>query len=162
MWFRLKRSQFEAQEGEGNRLAMKEIVDSGEIPGLIAYFNSESNTNFDKPVGWISVAPREHFPVLDRSRILKRVDQKQVWSIVCFFVHKDHRKIGMTRSLLESALVYAKENGAEIVEAYPVDPKKKKSRDAFLYHGLYSSFVKSGFVEVARRSETRPIMRYYY
>jgi hypothetical protein len=29
MWWRLKRSEFERQKGEGNRLALKRIVDSG-------------------------------------------------------------------------------------------------------------------------------------
>lgn len=162
MWFRLKRAEFEAQKGEGNRQAMKAIVDSGEIPGLIAYLNNESNTNRNEPVGWISISPRENFPLLDRSRILKRVDQQPVWSIVCFFVHRDYRNRGVTSVLLENGLVYARENGADIVEAYPVEPKKSKSPDVFLYHGLYSSFLKAGFLEVARRSETRPLMRYYF
>ena len=70
--------------------------------------------------------------------------------------------MGVTGALLEDALEFAGENGADIVEAYPVEPKKSKSPDVFLYHGLYSSFVKAGFIEVARRSETRPIMRYFY
>jgi GNAT superfamily N-acetyltransferase len=162
MWFRLKRSRFNSQKGEGNRQAMKAIVDSGEIPGLIGYARGESNKKLDKPIGWISIAPRERFPVLERSRILKRIDQQPVWSIVCFFVNKDYRNRGVTGKLLESALEYARENGAKIVEAYPVEPKKSKSPDVFLYHGLFSSFEKAGFIEVARRSETRPLMRYYF
>ena len=162
MWFRLKRSQFNAQKGEGNRQAMKSIVDSGEIPGLIAYVKGDSKENYNIPAGWISIAPRENFPVLERSRILKRVDLQPVWSIVCFFVRKEFRNMGVTGALLENALEFAGKNGADIVEAYPVEPKKSKSPDVFLYHGLYSSFVKAGFIEVARRSETRPIMRYFY
>ncbi len=92
----------------------------------------------------------------------KEFDQQPVWSIVCFFVHREYRNRGVTSVLLENGLVYAREKGADIVEAYPVEPKKSKSPDVFLYHGLYSSFIKAGFLEVARRSETRPLMRYYF
>ena len=33
--------------------------------------------------------------------------------------------------------------------------------DVFAYTGLYTGFKKAGFIEVARRSETRPVMRYF-
>ena len=36
MWWRLTQAQFARQLGDENRWAMKAIVDSGEIPGLIA------------------------------------------------------------------------------------------------------------------------------
>jgi GNAT superfamily N-acetyltransferase len=154
MWFRLKRSEFDAQKGEGNRQAMKAIVESGEVPGILAYAG-------DEPVGWCSVGPREAFPVLERSRILKPVDEQPVWSVVCFFVAKTHRRQGLTERLLRAAIAYAGEHGARIVEGYPVDPVKPSVPDPFAYTGFISAFRKAGFVEVARRSETRPIMRYY-
>jgi GNAT superfamily N-acetyltransferase len=154
MWWRLKRSEFKKQKGEGNRKAMKKIVDSGEAPGLLAYMNGRS-------VAWCSVAPREAFSALERSRILKRVDDKPVWSVVCFFVAKPFRRKGITMKLLRAAVEYAKKQGARIVEGYPVEPKKPKMPDLFAYHGLASTFRKAGFVEVIRRSETRPIMRYF-
>lgn len=37
MLWRLTRKEFERQKGEANRQAMKTIVESGEIPGLLAY-----------------------------------------------------------------------------------------------------------------------------
>lgn len=152
MWFRLKRSEFEKQKGEDNRLAMKAIVESGEVPGILAYTGSE-------PVGWCSVAPREAFGVLQRSWVLKPVDDQPVWSIVCFFVAKPYRRRGLMGKLIEAAVAYAAAQGAKIVEAYPVEPKKAETPDVFAYTGLASTFRKAGFVEVARRSETRPIMR---
>jgi GNAT superfamily N-acetyltransferase len=155
MWFRLKRSEFEAQKGEINKQSMHQIVDSGEVPGILAYAEGQ-------PVGWCSVAPREAFPVLDRSWVLKRVDDQPVWSIVCFFIAKAFRQQGLSRQLLDAALEYAHEHGAKIVEGYPVDPKKDSTPDVFAYTGLASTFLQAGFVEVARRSETRPFMRYYF
>lgn len=75
MWWRLTRREFEQQQGEGNRQAMKAIVESVQVPGILAYAAGE-------PVGWCSVAPREHYGSLNRSPVLKRLDDTPVWSIV--------------------------------------------------------------------------------
>jgi predicted GNAT family acetyltransferase len=107
MWWRLSRSQFNKQKGEGNKKTLKKIVDAGEIPGILAYTEGE-------PIGWCSVAPRETFSTLERSRILKRVDEKPVWSVVCFFIAKPFRQKGVTVKLLKSAIEYAKKHGAKI------------------------------------------------
>lgn len=155
MWFRLKRSEFDAQKGEKNKQSMRQIVDRGDVPGILAYAKGRA-------VGWCSVAPREAFPVLDRSWVLKRVDDQPVWSIVCFFIARPFRQQGLSRKLLEAALDYARAHGAKIVEGYPVDPEKNSTPDVFAYTGLASTFLQAGFVEVARRSETRPLMRYFF
>jgi len=153
MWWRLKRSEFERQKGEENRRAFKKIVDSGQIPGILAYANGQS-------IAWCSVAPRETYPTLQRSRILKPVDNEPVWSIVCFFVAKQFRHKGVTGKLVKAAIEYVGRQGGKMLEGYPLEPKKQKIPDAFAYTGLASTFRKAGFVEVLRRSETRPIMRY--
>jgi len=154
MLWRLTRKEFEQQKGEANRQAMKAIMESGDIPGLLAYSGKQ-------PIAWCSVAPREKFPALDRSRVLKKIDDKPVWSISCFFIHKDFRKQGLSVNILEAVITYVKEQGGKIVEGYPVEPKKGKTADVFAWTGLASFFKKAGFVECARRSETRPIMRFH-
>ncbi len=153
MWWRLPHSQFMQQRGERNKKALKQLVDSGTVLGIIVYANG-------RPVGWCAIAPRETFPRLERSRILKRVDESPVWSVVCFFVTKAFRRKGISIKLLKAAVNYAKEQGGEIVEGYPVEPKKEWKPDPFVYTGLASAFRKVGFKEVIRRSETRPIMRF--
>jgi len=154
MLWRLTRKEFEQQKGEANRQAMQTIVNSGEIPGLLAYSEKQ-------PVAWCSVAPRENFPALERSRVLKKIDDVPVWSISCFFIHKDFRKQGLSVRILEAVIGYVKKQGGKIVEGYPVEPKKGKTADVFAWTGLASFFKKAGFVECARRSETRPIMRFF-
>jgi hypothetical protein len=64
--------------------------------------------------------------------------------------------------LLKAAVEYARQQGAEIVEGYPVEPKDAKVPDPFVYTGLASAFRQAGFKEVLRRSGTRPIMRYVF
>jgi len=154
MLWRLTRKEFESQKGEGNRRAMRAIVQSGKVPGILAFSRG-------KPVAWCSVAPRSHFPALDRSRIFKPVDTLPVWSISCLFVQKDYRRKGLSTQIITAAVDYVKEKRGSVVEAYPVEPKKDKMPDAFAWTGLASAFIKAGFTECARRSETRPIMRFY-
>jgi GNAT superfamily N-acetyltransferase len=154
MYWRLTRSQYDEQQGEFNRRNIKALVDSGNIPGILAYVD-------DEPVGWCSIAPREEFATLARSRILKPVDDLPVWSVVCFFVARKQRRQGLTIQLLNAAVEYAASKGATVIEGYPVEPKEGKSPDVFVFTGLSSAFKQAGFKEVLRRSETRPIMRYY-
>ncbi len=153
MWWRLTQRAFEAQKGARNRRAMKRLVEAGPAPGILAYHRKE-------PVGWCAVAPREEFPRLDRSRILKPVDDKPVWSVVCLFVRKDHRRQGVSTRLLKAAVDHVRKQGGQIVEGYAVEPKRGKTPDVFAYHGLADAYRRVGFKEVARRSPTRPIMRY--
>jgi hypothetical protein len=61
--------------------------------------------------------------------------------------------------LLKAAVAFAFKKGAKIVEGYPVDVKKGRMADVFVWTGLASVFKKAGFKEALRRSETRPIMR---
>lgn len=152
MWWRETHAEFERLKGAGNKRAMRRIVSSGEAPGIIGYLDGE-------PVAWCAVAPRERFPRLERSRILKRIDEEPVWSVVCFYIAKPHRRLGLSRALLEEVVRYAAGRGARVVEGYPVEPKKGTTADVFAYTGLASVFRSAGFTEVARRSETRPIMR---
>lgn len=154
MWWRIKRKDFEAQQGEGNRVAMREIVKSSQVPGILFY-------DGDEPAVWCSVAPREDFPVLDRSPVLKRVDDQPVWSIVCFFLAKPYRSQGLLVNILNSAVEYAKSQGAQIIEGYPIQPKSDNAPDIYAFTGMVSTFEKAGFKEVIRRSERRPIMRYF-
>ena len=152
MWWRIKRKEFEKQQGAQNRTAMKAIVERNELPGILGYLD-------ERPVAWCSVAPREAFPVLDRSPILKRVDDQPVWSIVCFFVDRRYRRQGISLHMLKAAVDYAADTGATIVEAYPVIPRKEQAPDMYLFTGLLSTFEQAGFVEVCRRSPFRPIVR---
>ncbi len=152
MLWRLGRKDFEAQSGAGNRAAMKALFDAGAEPGLIAYEG-------DLPVGWCSVAPRSDFPRLDRSRVLRPVDDQEVWSLSCFLIRKSHRNRGISRALLDAAGDFVRARGGRILEGYPIDPKTTPYPAVYAWTGLASAFRAAGFEEVLRRSETRPIFR---
>jgi GNAT superfamily N-acetyltransferase len=138
--------------GEGNKRALKRSVTRGESPGLLAY-------DGDVVVGWCALEPRENFPRLARSRLLKTVElPESCWSVPCFYVARTHRRRGVTRALLEAAATHARAQGAAFIEGYPVAPKKDIA-PPFAYHGVASAFEKAGFDEVAAPSPTRRVMR---
>ena len=152
MWWRLKRSDYSRERGEGNKHAIRKIILRGDQPGLLAFLDGD-------PVGWCCVAPRSEFPVLERSPNLKPVDDQPVWSIVCLFVHRPNRRKGITSHLIKAAVQYAGKQGATIVEAYPMDKKGAASRAMEVFTGVPSTYRRLGFKEVLRRSPMRPIMR---
>jgi GNAT superfamily N-acetyltransferase len=155
MWWRLSRAEFDRRSAADRRAGLKGLVDSGSPPGILAYAG-------DEPVAWVSIGPRDSFPSLERSRTLKRVDDRPVWSIVCFFVAKTHRGQGLMVELLRGAVAYAVSQDAQIVEGYPVDPGEERVDGGSAgFMGLISAYRKAGFVEVARPTEQRAVMRFY-
>jgi GNAT superfamily N-acetyltransferase len=153
MFWRLPRKDFDAGKGAGNKSALQSIVTSGRRPGIMAYLGNE-------PIGWCAVAPREEYIALERSRILKPVDDEPVWSISCLFIKKPYRRKGVSAQLLRAAVDFAAKQGASVVEGYPIEPSMEKMPDPFLWHGIPSAFKAAGFKEVLRRSKSRPIMRF--
>lgn len=151
MYFRQTGSEFEKHQGDSNRSLMKDIVDSGDIPGLIGYLDGE-------PVGWVAVGPRDWYGRLARSPVAKPIDDRPAWSITCFVIRKEHRGKGVATALLGSAVEWARSQGAELIEGYPVEPRRNMP-DFWAWMGFASMFEGCGFEEVARRSETRPFMR---
>ncbi|MBS1108797.1 MAG: GCN5-related N-acetyltransferase [Anaeromyxobacteraceae bacterium] len=151
MFWKQTRPEYEKGKGAGNRDAMRRQVRAGVVPGILAY-------DADGPVGWCAVEPRSAFPRLARSRTLAPVDDSPAWSVPCFFVARRARGTGLTAALLAAAAAHARRAGAAVLEGYPVDPRGETA-DAWLYTGLASTFLRSGFTEVARRSPTRPVMR---
>ena len=137
--------------GSQNRTAMRALVSRGTVPGLIGYEEGI-------PVAWVSLGPREDYAKLRRSPIMKPVDDRPVWSIVCFFVDQEARGRGLSERMLKAAVAYARSNGARLLEAYPVD-RDDRSHPDDMFFGAKSMYDLAGFREVARRRNTRPVMR---
>ena len=148
MYWRTPKGGFEDQRDNRDRFA--DVARDERPPGLIGYVE-------DSPVGWVQVGPRDEFPAIDRSRLLRPVDNVETWSINCFVVRAGHRKRGVGAGLLAGAIQFAKDQGAAVIEAYPVDGPRRSSVDYFT--GTLSMFDEHGFVELIRRNDSRPIVR---
>jgi len=158
MYWRLPHSEFDALDGPARKKLLHGLAVKGPVPGLLAYLDGE-------PAGWCSIAPREEYAALERSRVYRRLDNEPVWSIDYFFMRRLARGQGLMEQLIPTAVAYAKSRGAKIVEAYPTDLEAQRLAGRRLtgadgYMGVVSAFRKAGFVEMRRASETKLIMRY--
>lgn len=160
-FFRVRNADFANATAETNRKVLERAVDTtaaqNRNPGLIAYRDGEA-------VGWVSVGPRDDYERLKHSKILAPIDDKPVWSIVCFVVSRKARKQGVARALLDAAVNYARQHGATLLEAYPVETDGARVPAAHAYKGTLSMFEAAGFDVAERRqfnrtSPIRPIVR---
>ena len=160
-YFRIRGFDFSKGGKERHRAAMEAatyaIAEEDRAPGLVAY-------DGDEAVGWISIGPREDYERLAHSTVLKPLDDQPVWSIVCFVVGRQARGRGVARKLLEAGVDYAREHGARLLEAYPVEVAEgTRVPPGDVYRGTLSMFEKAGFEVVARRPTSggppRPIVR---
>lgn len=153
MWNRLEKNEFKEGKGEVNKCKMKELVKE-RVSGIILYYH-------DEPVGWLSIIKRDDTTVFSRSKVYKVLDNLAVMSITCIYARKKYTGRGITEELLKAVIEYAKKTGIAVLEGYATDTKGKKTISNFVYTGFYSTYNKVGFEEVERRSDSKPIMRYY-
>jgi GNAT superfamily N-acetyltransferase len=129
-----------------NRRALQTLVKDGREPGLLAYEDGVA-------VGWVSVAPREEYGQLMRSKHYGPAEEEDgVWSIVCFHVHPTARHRGVAKALLAAAVEHALDHGATAVEAYPHGRRPD-------YMGSGEMFAAAGFRPV-RPASVRTLVRY--
>jgi GNAT superfamily N-acetyltransferase len=150
MFYR-KSGQPAGAAGAQNKQAMRDLVSGGTVPGLVGYLGGS-------PAGWISLGPREDYLKLRRSSIMKPVDDTKVWSVVCSYVARPYRGMGVQHRLLAAGIGFARDNGVRVLEAYPVD-RAERSPDYAMFFGSRSLYERAGFTEVVRRSPTRVVMR---
>jgi GNAT superfamily N-acetyltransferase len=151
MWFKLRRPEWDAAGRGGRRAMFRAAVEAGPPPGVLAYAR-------DEPIGWCAVEPRAAYPMILRSRVRAPVDDRPAFAITCFYLAPRWRRRGLMRPLIAGALELARARGASLVEAYPLDPGQGE-RPSGAFTGIAGPFRDNGFVEVARRSRTRVILR---
>lgn len=146
--------RFEADKGEPNKRAFQKMVTTGQVYGCVAFAGGE-------PVGWCSIGPREDFPGLARSRVLRTEWTETTWSVTCFFIPARWRGKGVARALLERAVDVARSHGASELEGYPVRPQDadRKIPAAFAWTGVPSIFEQVGFELERGEDGSRPIYR---
>ncbi|HET7768978.1 MAG TPA: GNAT family N-acetyltransferase, partial [Chloroflexota bacterium] len=164
MWWRVTAGEYKVMKGAPNREALHGIVQTGDPPGLLAY-------DGDTPVGWIAIAPREDYPRWAKTNAAKESDRALrergidpadgVWAATCFFVARPARKRGLTVTLLEEGVKYARKRGAKVVEGFPLLPRTKSVPAAFAWTGFLSAFLQAGFEEVGAPSAGKRVVHRY-
>jgi GNAT superfamily N-acetyltransferase len=162
MYFRARGQTWANASPRANRSSLRRLTEQadegrGETPGLVAYASEQI-------MGWVSLGPREDYERLAYARLLRPVDERPVWSIVCFVVARHHRRRGVASALLDAAIEHARVRGATTLEAYPLHESRGKVSSSAAYVGTQGMFERAGFEVVELRqwnAETapRPIMR---
>lgn len=155
-WWTLTNAEWNSASTDGRAQILREEIAAGPPPALIAYVDGTA-------AGWVRVGPRTAQVRLGRTRAFTAVsdepwDDPSVWAVSCFVVRKEHRGEGLPAKLLDAAIAYAREGGARVIEAYPIDTGAKKSRVNELFTGTLANFERAGFHEVARAKPHQPIV----
>jgi GNAT superfamily N-acetyltransferase len=142
-YFRMSSGDYSRSDEETRVGALRRQLEGTPAPGMVAYAG-------EFPVAWCGFGPRTDLERLVRSRTIPKVDDRAVWSIVCFNVRTGYRRQGITKGLLAAVVDYAREMGAPALEAYPIDPENSRVSTAFLYVGTVRTFEEAGFHRVAQ------------
>lgn len=149
-YWRLRSRDFGAARVPELRERLRTLADGPEPPGLVAIDGEGRDA---RAVGWVSLGPRSGYERIVRSKVIPTIDDRPVWSIVCFAVSASARGRGVARKLLEAAVEFARAHGAEALEAYPVrtaDGEGIRAESAFT--GTLPMFEQLGFRVVAERA----------
>lgn len=137
--------EIRATEGQSRKPLLAVRVQDGITVGLIGYLD-------DQPVAWVSVAPRDTYRELGGP---EAVEGDKVWSLACMYVRRKLRGMGLGHELIAAAATFARERGATVLEAYPVDPASPSYR----FMGFVPAFEAAGFTELGMAGSRRHVMR---
>lgn len=150
-YWRESSSNYSKRPPGTGRTSLRDQVSTGPPPGILAYSAGQA-------VGWLGLWPRERLERLVRSRTIPKVDERPVWSIVCFKVRVGYRRKGVAQALLNGAVDFARQAGVSTLEAYPIDPEGRRIDVTFGYVGFTPMFERTGFeriIETDARSAGR-------
>jgi GNAT superfamily N-acetyltransferase len=145
MAWRQSNAEVKDSSGFSRRKQMLGRIDAGTPVGLVGYADGE-------PVAWVSIAPRETYRELGGPAA---EPEERVWSIVCMYMRRALRRRGLAHEMIAAAVKYARQNGATVVEAYPVDPDSPSYR----HMGFVPAYEIAGFKEIGRAGTRRHVMR---
>ena len=129
------------------KCALLDLVSQGAETGIVARID-------DWPAGWVSVAPLEtlrsmHGPVEPPEPGLNP------WAIVCFYIARRFRGRGLMPRLMEAAICHARDRGASVIEAFPVD----RDAPSYRFMGYVDMFEGAGFRDMGMAGKRRHVMR---
>lgn len=154
-WWMLRNTDFQSTTADERRELLRGDLAAPVPSALLAYVENEA-------AGWVKVSARPDQPRLAATRNLQLshepFEDRSVWAITCFVVRREHRGAGVAARLLDAAVAHARDNGARVIEGYPIDVAVKKTSSNELFHGALSTFLDAGFIEVARPTPSRPIV----
>jgi GNAT superfamily N-acetyltransferase len=136
--YRLSNTENSALVGDARPVRLHKLCERSYAPGVLAYIDGI-------PAGWCAVGPREDFERLNRSKTIQVLDATPVWSIVCLLVRAEFRRKGVAGALIRGASDYAASQGAQAVEAYPIESEGARVSSSLAFTGTTAMFAAAGF-----------------
>ncbi|WP_407564532.1 hypothetical protein [Streptomyces sp. 184] len=155
MHWRSSIAEWMENKGDGNRAAIRALAERETPPGVVGYLDAE-------PAAWCAFGNRSDFPRMQRSALLKPVDDEPVVSLTCLLIKKEHRGGGLSAAWITAVCDYLAETSpTRTVEAYPIEPPAgRRAGPDTAMTGIAGAFTDAGFTEIARARHDRPIVRY--
>ena len=117
-----------------NREQAIQFIKSGRMQGYLAYAHG-------KIVGWCNANDKKAYQNVNFNFSEEVPDHGEtIKSIVCFSVAPEYRGCGVATALLEYVCQDAKNEGYELIEAYPFTHNENHA-----YHGPLPMYKKNGF-----------------
>jgi GNAT superfamily N-acetyltransferase len=145
MVWRATPSEAKTPDGKSRKLAMEKRIAAHTRVGILGYLDG-------LPIAWCSIAPRPTYRPLGG---VGDLDDTSVWSLTCLFLKREYRGLDFSAALIKAAINFAKQNGATVVEAYPVNPNSP----SFRFMGFVPAFEKLGFEHVSMAGTRRHVMQ---
>lgn len=152
MNMRCLKQDFESGKTGGNFRNFVRRIDAGQFHGLILYAE-------EAPVGWISIGPKSEFPRMQVSRMMRTQTPGNAWCITCQLIRPDYRGQYLSDVLVNKAVEYAFDCGADWVEAFPSDPGANRLPPPFIWQGVPGPYLRNGFEVVSQPSPSRKVLR---
>lgn len=109
-------------------------IDENELSGYLVFKNN-------KPIGWCNVNNRLNYQRLLRDYNLIDNPDDKVCSVVCFLIHPDYRRKGISQKIIERVILDYSNTTYDYIEAYP----KKGDSSTSNFNGPLELYKRNNF-----------------
>ena len=133
---------------EISRAMIIKRINENELTGYLVFEN-------DKPIGWCNTNNRLNYQRLLRDFDLIDNPDDKVCSVVCFLIHPDYRRQGISQKILERIIEDCSNTDYDYIEAYP---RKGKLSGEGNFTGPVELYKRNGF-KINKEHDSYYVMR---
>ncbi len=109
-------------------------IDNNELQGYLVFEN-------DQPIGWCNANNRLNYQRLLRDFDLIDNPNEKVYSVVCFLIHPNYRRQGISQKILKKIIADCSDSEYDYIESYPRKGKTNSSN----FNGPMELYKRNGF-----------------
>ena len=140
--------EWKERSSEENREEARKEIAAGRMKGYLVFAVEKSGS---KCVGWCNANNAGEFARLKQETGAEidsgqKFGSQKIGCIICFTIHPDYRRQGLSKLLLQEAVAGFRSEGYDAVLALPVNYDNPEMR----YRGTVSMFREAGFKEIKK------------